>query len=265
MIKKLLNAVLGKFNLPILKKNKLIEIDNQRKYYRHELQKFNFIFNNERIIDEKKTYELSKRSSSQIFQDLFVLNETKFKNNGYFIEIGAADGRYFSNTYLLEVEFGWKGILVEPAKIWHDDLLKYRSATLADECVFSTSNKEVQFLESKKPAFSTIFSNTDFDDGHLNLRQDINNKYLIKTISLNDLFRKYQIPNTIDYLSIDTEGSDYEILKTFNFAKYKISVITVEHGFTKNREKIFNLLTSQNYERVSVDYSQFDDWYVYKT
>lgn len=262
MIKKVIKSVFTKFNLTILKKNKLIEIDNQRKYYRHEFRKLNFIFNNERIIDERKTFELSKRSSSQIFQDLFVLNETKFKNNGFFIEIGAADGRYFSNTYLLEAEFGWKGILVEPAKIWHDDILKHRSAKLVDECVYSSSNKEIQFLETKKPSFSTMLSKKDFDDGHIHLRKDINDKYFVKTISLNDLFVKYEIPNTIDYLSIDTEGSDYEILKTFNFKKYKVSLITVEHGFTKNREKIFNLLTSNNYKRVCVDYSEFDDWYV---
>ena len=70
MIKKVIKSVFTKFNLTILKKNKLIEIDNQRKYYRHEFRKLNFIFNNERIIDERKTFELSKRSSSQIFQDL---------------------------------------------------------------------------------------------------------------------------------------------------------------------------------------------------
>jgi hypothetical protein len=48
----------------------------------------------------------------------------------------------------------------------------------------------------------------------------------------------------MDYLLIGTEGSDYEILKICNLVKYKISTITVNQGFAKNRENIFNLLTS---------------------
>ena len=47
-------------------------------------------------------------------------------------------------------------------------------------------------------------------------------KYRIKTISLEDLLLKYNAPVVIDYLSMDTEGSEYEILSAFNFDKYKI-------------------------------------------
>ena len=76
-------------------------------------------------------------------------------------------------------------------------------------------------------------------------------------------FDKYSAPKIIDYLSIDTEGSEYEILKKFNFDKYIFSVITCEHNFTENRKKIFNLLTSKGYKRIFKDISRFDDWYIY--
>ena len=76
------------------------------------------------------------------------------------------------------------------------------------------------------------------------------------------LFDKYEINNTIDYLSIDTEGTELEILNSLDFKKYDIKIISVEHNFTSNREAIYNLLTINNYERVQEKYSKFDDWYV---
>ena len=75
------------------------------------------------------------------------------------------------------------------------------------------------------------------------------NIYKVKTISLLDLLDTYQAPKTIDYLSIDTEGSEYEILKAFDFDKYKFRVITCEHNFTSMREKIYDLLISKGYQR----------------
>ena len=77
-----------------------------------------------------------------------------------------------------------------------------------------------------------------------------------------DLLRKYDAPYRIDYLSIDTEGSEYEILKAFDFNAYRISIITCEHNFTDDRQKIYDLLTSQGYKRRYQDLSSVDDWYV---
>lgn len=72
--------------------------------------------------------DLIKKSRSQLRQDLFVLFQTKFKKNGYFVEFGATDGIELSNSFLLEKEYGWKGILAEPALKWHEDLIKNRTA-----------------------------------------------------------------------------------------------------------------------------------------
>tara|TARA_B100000780_G_C20781390_1_gene310300 strand:+ start:75 stop:314 length:240 start_codon:yes stop_codon:yes gene_type:complete len=70
------------------------------------------------------------------------------------------------------------------------------------------------------------------------------------------LLIKYNAPRLIDYLSIDTEDSEFEILKNFDFNNYKFRVITCEHNFNKNREKIYKLLTANGYRR------KFEDWYV---
>jgi hypothetical protein len=63
-------------------------------------------------------------------------------------------------------------------------------------------------------------------------------------------------------LSVDTEGSEYEILKTFDFNKFSFGIITVEHNYTLQRELIFELLTNNGYKRKYENVSEFEDWYV---
>ena len=94
-------------------------------------------------------------------------------------------------------------------------------------------------------------------------RRKKNNKhYLVESVSLNDLLSEHSAPVEIDYLSIDTEGSEYEILSQFDFLKYSINIITVEHNFSSKRDDLFQLLYSKGYRRIFESISLFDDWYV---
>jgi len=90
------------------------------------------------------------------------------------------------------------------------------------------------------------------------------NIYDVTTLSLVDMLDKYNAPKHIDYLSIDTEGSEFDILSAFDWDKYKIDVITCEHNFTAYRQKIYDLLIDKGYERVLPELSKFDDWYILK-
>ena len=87
-------------------------------------------------------------------------------------------------------------------------------------------------------------------------------EYEVDTISLEDLLVEYDAPRHISYLSIDTEGSEYEIIKKFNFDLYSFGFISIEHNFTANRELIYDLLFKSGYRRVLTEISEFDDWYV---
>jgi len=201
-----------------------------------------------------------RKSKSQIRQDLFVLSHLNFKRNGYFVEFGATNGYDLSNTYLMEKELGWSGILVEPATVWKKDLEKNRNCNIETDCVWKDSNSTLTFNQVTVAELSTIDSYSDADS-HKDIRKE-GKTYSVKTISLMDLMTKYNAPVHIDYLSIDTEGSEYEILNSFDFSKYTFSVITCEHNYTLMREKLYSLLTRQGYERVFEDLSLFDDWYV---
>lgn len=201
------------------------------------------------------------KSEAQLFQDLFALDETNFKQNGYFVEFGATNGKSLSNSYVLEKYFGWNGILSEPARTWHADLLKNRNVNIDMRCVWSSSGESIEFREVKKsPQISTIDAFTN-DDMHAKKRHN-SITYAVETISLFDLLKHYDAPKEIDYLSIDTEGTEFEILKNFNFDKYKIRVITVEHNHTKNQQKLRSLLTNNGYKEMYSKWSDFDSWYV---
>ena len=95
-------------------------------------------------------------SMSQINQDLFVLNQLNMKKNGYFVEVGAANGVYLSNTFILEKIFNWDGLLVEPAKTWHKELRKMRKCSLDFRCVLDDRDELVSFTEVNDLQYSTI-------------------------------------------------------------------------------------------------------------
>ena len=73
---------------------------------------------------------------------------------------------------------------------------------------------------------------------------------------------EHQAPKVIDYLSIDTEGSELEILSAFDFTRYDIRLITVEHNFSDDRSKIHDLLRQNKFRRTFENLSRWDDWYV---
>jgi FkbM family methyltransferase len=207
-----------------------------------------------------KILKLLGKSKSQLRQDLFVLSQLNFKRNGFFVEFGAGNGISDSNTLLLEKEFNWNGILAEPSTFWQEALKKNRNSQIETLCIFSESGNLLAFNECTIPELSTL-AHFKKHDGHAKNRSK-SKEYFVETISLLDLLKKYEAPKNIDYLSIDTEGSEYEILKQFKFHEYKIRVITCEHNYSENREKIYDLLIHNGYKRVYEELSFFDDWYI---
>lgn len=202
-------------------------------------------------------------SRSELKQDIFVLNKLNFKSDGFFVEFGATNGITGSNTFLLEKEFNWQGLLAEPARSFHKSLRDNRLAKISTDCIWKESGVDIAFSESKTPSFSTISQFTNLDL-HSSTRKN-SQKYNVKSISLYDFLTQNSAPREIDYLSIDTEGSEYEILSAFDFNSFRIKIISVEHNYTKNRKLIHGLLTSNGFSRVHEEFSKYDDWYVNKS
>jgi FkbM family methyltransferase len=201
------------------------------------------------------------KSKAQLQQDLFV--SYFFPNlgsGGFFVEFGATNGISLSNSYFLENEFEWDGILAEPGRIWHEELTQNRNCKIEYDCVYGVTGEVIQFSEVDVPELSTI-STYQESDSHSEFRKK-NARYNVSTVSLHDLLLRNNAPRAITYLSIDTEGSEYDILKDFPFENWDISIITVEHNYTEIREKLDFLLQENGFTRVLEDVSRFDSWYL---
>lgn len=206
-------------------------------------------------------------SKSTDQQDLWVATNTNFKRNGFFVEIGGADGIKTSNTYFLEKFLGWKGILAEPAIKYHQELRNNRPECFIDfNCVWSTTGEEKTFYESVwENDFRSIVE--DCTRSWMTVNRKKWPTYTVKTISLLDLLDKHNAPRCIDYLSLDTEGSEFTILQSFDFSKYTFNYITIEHNLhPKYRNKIKTLLNQNGYYTPddSIDIFKWDDGYCYR-
>lgn len=209
-------------------------------------------------------------SKAQLAQDLFALAFAGSTAPGFFVEFGATDGDSHSNTWLLEKKLGWKGILAEPAKTWHKELKANRNCIIDTRCVARKSGCKLQFLEvsnahgeiSELSGIKEFASNGDWAS---EIRLSNPKEYEVETISLDDLLEKHNAPRVIQFLSLDTEGNEFEILEGYNFGNRTIRSICVEHNYVeRNRKAISALLLEKGYAQVLERVSKWDDWYVLK-
>lgn len=198
---------------------------------------------------------------SENSQDFFVLDKLHYKKHGYFVDIGASDGITGSNTFILEKFYKWSGICVDPNPATLKSLCGARDVTISDLCVYNETGKILpfKFLQDQDNFYGW------------NLRASLSNHMLdtavefntinVLTISMNDLLKLYNAPKNIDYISLDTEGSEYEILSTFDFTKYNVKIFTVEHK-SSDREKIKNLMLTNGYSLVDFNPHLDEDRYI---
>lgn len=204
---------------------------------------------------------------SQIGQDKWVQSVLGNKPDGFFIELGASDGIGLSNTYFFEKALGWNGICIEPNPYYHAALAANRGCNISYFCV---SDKDDNVLD-----FSVC--------GHLSgamvtAGPFTKSKEIIKvpTKTMRSILKMCSAPSTIDYLSLDVEGHEYEVMKNFPFDEYTINCITVEHNEPHTgpemQMKIRALLEAHDYVYVKGNddihnwgHGPIDDFYVHRS
>jgi hypothetical protein len=207
-------------------------------------------------LNEFKEFTNGKITDGQLKQDLLALY--LFGSDGYFVEFGATDGKGLSNTFLLEKDYGWNGILCEPSKIYHNELIKNRDCIKDFRCVSNTSGEFIDFAECDVPELSSMLNHIDSD--HWYEKRKNNRIYQVETVTLDDLLLSHNAPKKIEYISIDTEGSELIILEAFSF-NWDIKLFTIEHNYAKNRENISFLMANNGYKKIFPEISEWDDWY----
>jgi FkbM family methyltransferase len=204
-------------------------------------------------------------SYSQLGQDLFIAKLFSHKKNRFFVEIGAGNGVSLSNTYLLEKKYNWKGLLCEANPQSHESIENNRKCILEKKIIYKTSGIFLKFRICKDAEMSGISEmlNTSLNPCHKIIEKEIE----IETISLYEAFINANVPKTIDYISLDTEGSEFEILNSFPFEKYKIKTWSIEHNKELRTdgaeyfEKLKNLMESKNYFFIP---NYFDSYFISK-
>lgn len=193
-------------------------------------------------------------SYSQLGQDLWVLEVFKNKSNGYFLDIGCGHWKNLSNTLLLE-QNGWTGLGIDPYAQGYEN----RPSTTLCKCVlYSEKLENIDFIEAGD--FGGILEHSKFPN-HLVDKLSSSKVTKHNTCVLEEILESYNVPNYIDYLSLDIEGAEVEILSSCPFDKYSFGCITVEHnGNKKNQHIIQNILTNNGYKLYST--VKWDDWYI---
>ncbi len=202
---------------------------------------------------------LTKRATSQLGQELWVLEQLKYKSGGYFVEFGATDGVLLSNTYILETEFGWSGICAEPNPLFFEELKKNRKCKVVDACIAGKSGEKVEFVLADVFGGLEKYANADMHAAVRAAYKEERNTITLDTISLHDLLISLGAPKEIDYISIDTEGSELEIIESFPFDQWDVKTLTVEHNYSTQREMIHSIMQSFGYRRIE---AQWDDWFI---
>lgn len=176
-------------------------------------------------------------------------------NNGFFIEAGANDGYSQSNTYFLEKERNWNGLLVEGIPDLYKKCKNIRINSIVENYALVSN-------EFPHKSITMHFANLmSVVDGSLKKEEQEN--HIKKGVAIQNLDKTYsievpartlesildEIPNLhkIDFFSLDVEGYELEVLKGINISKYRPNYILVEARFF---DEVNNFLTEHNYKMV---------------
>jgi len=197
-------------------------------------------------------------SKSQFGQDRWILEYLGFPENGYYVDIGAADGVSGSNTYGLDKHLHWNGLCIDP--FYRNS--KNRTCIAIKEVVSDYDGETVEFVV----AGDLSGVKETIDEWWPRVKN--NKRVKFKTKSLKTIFAANNVPACINYVNLDIEGGEYKALSTFPFNQYCFQTITLEHNtFNKNpiaikkRAKISKLLTQHGYKLIKEH--RVDDFYAH--
>lgn len=160
---------------------------------------------------------------SQLGQDFQVVKRTGGKRNGYFVEVGAHDGTTLSNTLLLELAYSWDGLCVEPNPASFKQLARARRCFCSPLVVSDKAGQLVNFKVAKSPMYSGLKADPT--------TTEIVAELPLVTFTLTQLLLAVSAPPHIDYLSVDTEGTELDVLKGIDWEQFRFDYITCEHNF----------------------------------
>lgn len=214
---------------------------------------------------------------SQNYQDTWMTALARHngwdKSGGFFFDLGAFDGLKCSNSALVEKQFGWRGVCVEPRPL--ASAFEQRTCLEVTRALSDVSGKEVRFYGRPGTQLQHI------DKQSIDSNDDKGE--VIQTLSISDLLDcankssstlggdkckgvpdRIQIPNFVNFISLDVEGQGTAVLSTFPFDRVKVGAWVIERDFTNegNNKKNHDLLAKWGYKLVQVENPGVDEYFV---
>lgn len=206
-------------------------------------------------IEKAQLREYFQKGKNKYFHDL--LNDKFYddivfrrKDTGYYVEVGALDGWVHSQTIHFEHIKNWDGIIVEPSPQQLDKIKKNRACHVCTNPI-SDVRETNQFVVRDFLAYSHL-EDVEIEYGPT----DVIEKIEVQTITLVDLLDKYNAPEVVDFVSIDTEGYELRILEKYfeENTKYRINLISIEHS---NEANVYSMFRNKPYVKIVNPYLNF--------
>lgn len=192
-----------------------------------------------------------------LLNDKWIIEDVyKGMRGGYFLEAGATNGVNGSATLVLERNYQWTGICVEPILGQFRRILEWRSCSADNRALYSETGLQLEFTHLPQKSGHSGLSQT-LRQGTRRLAESSGacSKVLVETVSLMDLLAEHEAPDIIHYFCLDVEGAEYEILRAFPFDRpHTILAFSIEGAkcddiMRRNGYKrVFNPHTSKTFE-----------------
>lgn len=180
-----------------------------------------------------------------------------YRRDAFFLEFGAFDGVTASNTLMLEQTLGWSGIVVEANPTYYPSVCKHRQCVTVNAALWPTSRESVDMIDAHGLTSMEQYQNVD----HLgDVRESIaKRRFSIDTVNPTELLARYRVADRIEYLSLDVEGCEMDVLQAIDFSYYQIALMTVEHSQVPERQAaVRDFLLPLGYVALERFY---DDWF----
>lgn len=175
---------------------------------------------------------------SQEGEELIIEKLVGVKKDGFYIDIGAHHPYRFSNTCYFYKQ-GWSGINIEPNPELFNSFLKHRKRDYNLNIGISSHSRPMPYYWFEEPAYNT------FSTERLQYLEKINQKLIrtgqISTLTLDQAIQGISIPDVIDFINIDTEGMELEIVQSMNWTRIRPSLLVLESKV----ESLQNVLNSE--------------------
>jgi hypothetical protein len=203
----------------------------------------------------KLEYNLIERKNeyySQNGQDQFIDNYLNNRQNGFFVQVGAHDEEIQSNTIFFELQRNWSGLVIEPIpKIYERQVTKKRKCYTINACISERLIEIRKFINSEELAEMGKLPNNQL------FLKKFSNIYYAPCFSLSTILKAINITK-IDYFSLEVEGNQVNILKSFPFKSYEFETFTIKHNGVSNLKKdIEDIMFKNNYTILKDDFLNF--------